>query len=281
MLSYRHAFHAGNHADVLKHCLLVHLLGYLNEKDKPWWYVDTHAGAGIYDLHSEAARKVGEFETGIGRLWDAPDLPAPLADYLDLVRALNPDGRLRLYPGSPWLASRLMRRGDQLRLYELHGSDAPLLRHALEPLSRAARVESGDGFAALKAVLPPPPRRGLVLIDPSYELKEDYRRVITALKEGLTRFATGIYVLWYPMLQRMESRDLPERLKRLPVKGWLHVSLQVRAPAPDGFGMHGSGLFVLNPPWVTADRMAAVMPYLARHLGQDAHATHTLEYHSV
>lgn len=280
MLSYRHAYHAGNHADVLKHCLLVHLLTYLNEKDKPWWYVDTHAGAGIYDLQSDAARKLGEFETGIGRLWDATDLPAPLAEYMGLVRALNPDGRLRLYPGSPWLAGRLMRRGDQLRLYELHGSDAPLLHHALEPAGRTAKVEQADGLTALKAVLPPPSRRGLVLIDPSYELKEDYRRVITAVKEGLNRFATGIYVLWYPMLQRMESRDLPERLKRLPVKRWLHVSLQVRAAARDGFGMHGSGLFVINPPWVTADLMASVLPYLARHLGQDAQATHTLEYHA-
>ncbi|HRH81722.1 MAG TPA: 23S rRNA (adenine(2030)-N(6))-methyltransferase RlmJ [Thiobacillaceae bacterium] len=280
MLSYRHAFHAGNHADVLKHCLLVHLLTYLNEKDKPWWYVDTHAGAGIYDLQSDAARKLGEFETGIGRLWDATDLPAPLAEYMGLVRALNPDGRLRLYPGSPWLAGRLMRRGDQLRLYELHGSDAPLLHHALEPAGRTAKVEQADGLTALKAVLPPPSRRGLVLIDPSYELKEDYRRVITAVKEGLSRFATGIYVLWYPMLQRMESRDLPERLKRLPAKRWLHVSLQVRAAARDGFGMHGSGLFVINPPWVTAELMASVLPYLARHLGQDAQATHTLEYHA-
>jgi 23S rRNA (adenine2030-N6)-methyltransferase len=281
MLGYRHAFHAGNHADVLKHCLLTHLLRYLNEKDKPWWFVDTHAGAGIYDLESDAARKVGEFESGIGRLWSLGDLPAPLADYARMVRDLNPDGRLRLYPGSPWLASRVMRKGDQLRLFELHGSDAPLLRHALDPLGKAVKVEQSDGFAALKAVLPPQPRRGLVLIDPSYELKEDYRRVTAALKEGLDRFATGVFVLWYPMLPRMESRDLPDRLKRLPVKRWLHAALRVRAPAPDGLGMYGSGLFVINPPWVTADRMGEVLPYLARHLGQDDQATYTLEYHEA
>lgn len=281
MLSYRHAFHAGNHADVLKHCLLTHLLGYLNEKDKPWWYVDTHAGAGIYDLDSEEARKVAEFESGIGRLWRLQDPPAALAEYMDWVRALNPDGRLRLYPGSPWLASRLMRKGDQLRLFELHGSDAPRLRHVLDPLGKAARVEQVDGFVALKSVLPPQPRRGLVLIDPSYEIKEDYRRVILALRQGLERFATGVYVLWYPMLQRMESRDLPDRLKRLPAKRWLHLALRVRAPAADGMGMHGSGLFVINPPWVTADRMGLVLPYLARHLGQDDQASYTLEYHEA
>lgn len=281
MLSYRHAFHAGNHADVLKHCLLVHLLTYLNEKDKAWWYVDTHAGAGIYDLKAPAARKVGEFETGIGRLWNTDDAPSALSDYLDLIKVLNPDGILRLYPGSPWLAGRLMRKGDQLRLYELHGSDAPLLRHAMEPVGRAAKVEMVDGFDGLKAVLPPQPRRGLVLIDPSYEVKEDYRRVITALREGLTRFATGVFVLWYPMLRRMEARDLPDRLKRLPVKRWLHMTLRVKTPAADGFGMHGSGLFVINPPWVTADVMADVLPYLACRLGQDEGARQELEYHEA
>jgi len=277
MLSYRHAFHAGNHADVLKHTVLLHLLAYLNEKDKPWWYVDTHAGAGIYDLASDAARKLGESDDGIGRLWHRPQPPPLLADYLGQVRALNPDGRLRLYPGSPWLASRLMRAGDHLRLYELHSADGPLLRHALEGPGRSVKVECGDGFAALKAVLPPPARRGLVLMDPSYEVKEDYRRVVAVLKEGMARFATGVYLLWYPMLQRMESRDLPDRLKRLPARRWLHVALQVRAPDKDGFGMHGSGLFIINPPWVTEGLLRQTLPYLAEALAQDPHARYWLE----
>jgi 23S rRNA (adenine2030-N6)-methyltransferase len=277
MLSYRHAFHAGNHADILKHCLLVAMLRHLNVKDKPWWYVDTHAGAGIYDLDAAHARKTAEFESGIGRLWSRDDLPAMLADYVALVRDLNPDGRLRLYPGSPWLASRIMRPGDQLRLFELHSTDVQLLRHTFSESSRHIKAEATDGFLGLKSVLPPQPRRGLVLIDPSYEIKDDYRRVIAALKDSLERFATGTYAVWYPMLQRMEARDLPDKLKRLPVSSWLHVSLTVQAASAEGFGMHGSGLFIVNPPWQLADQLKTLMPWLADALKQDDGASYQLE----
>ncbi len=277
MLSYRHAFHAGNHADVLKHTLLVAMLRYLNQKDKPWWYVDSHAGAGIYDLDADYARKTAEFTVGIARLWSRDDLPELVADYVSLVRDLNPDGRLRLYPGSPWLASRIMRPGDQLRLYELHSTDVQLLRHTFSEQSRHIKAEATDGFLGLKAVLPPQPRRGLVLIDPSYEIKDDYRRIIAAVKDALTRFPTGTYAIWYPMLQRDEARQLPEKLKRLPVTAWLHASLTVQTPDPDGYGMHGSGLFIINPPWQLAKDLAAVMPWLTGVLGQDAGATYQLE----
>jgi len=277
MLSYRHAYHAGNHADVLKHAVLAATLRHMNLKDKPWWYVDTHAGAGVYDLHSEHARKIGDYAGGIGRLWQADDLPPLLADYVGLVRTLNPDGRLRLYPGSPWLARQLMREGDQLRLFELHSSDAPLLRQALGDADRHVKIEQVDGFAGLKSVLPPQPRRGLILIDPSYEMKQDYRSVPQALKDALARFATGTYVVWYPQLQRMESRDLPEKLKRLPVKAWLHVALSVHKPAEDGFGMHGSGLFIVNPPWQLAGQLQAALPRLVDILAQDDGARHVLE----
>jgi 23S rRNA (adenine2030-N6)-methyltransferase len=278
MLSYRHAFHAGNHADVLKHCLLVAMLRHMNLKDKPWWYVDSHAGAGIYDLHSDYARKISEFETGIGLLWQRDDLPEMVADYISLVRDLNPNGNLRLYPGSPWLASRVMRAGDQLRLFELHSTDAQLLRHTFAESSRHIKVETLDGFAGLKSVLPPQPRRAVVLIDPSYELKEDYRRVPQALKDAFTRFATGTYAVWYPQLQRDESKQFPERLKRLPVASWLHVSLSIRSPNPEGFGMHGSGLFIVNPPWQLADQLTTLMPYLVRVLGEDGGARYQLEH---
>ncbi|NCS64575.1 MAG: 23S rRNA (adenine(2030)-N(6))-methyltransferase RlmJ [Hydrogenophilales bacterium CG03_land_8_20_14_0_80_62_28] len=277
MLSYRHAFHAGNHADVLKHCLLVAILRHMNKKAKPWWYVDSHAGAGIYDLHSEYARKLDEFQTGIGRLWQRNDLPELLADYLDQVRKLNADGALRLYPGSPWLARQLMRRDDQLRLFELHSTDAEMLRHTFSEYSHHIKVEAVDGFDGLTAVLPPQPRRGLVLIDPSYELKEDYRQVPRAIKDALDRFATGTYVIWYPQLQRDEARQFPERLKRLPVKAWLDVSLTIRGPSADGLGMHGSGLFIINPPWQLAAQLTTVMPYLVDLLGQDANAGYRLE----
>jgi 23S rRNA (adenine2030-N6)-methyltransferase len=281
MLSYRHAFHAGNHADVLKHLVLVQVLKYLNQKDKPWWYVDTHAGAGVYDLRSDYARKNLEHATGIVRLWERTDLPPAVADYVEVVRGLNPDGRLRLYPGSPWIASRLMRTQDRLRLFELHPADADLLRRSLAELGRQVRIEAADGFAGLKAVLPPPPRRGLVLCDPAYEVKTDYRKVPAALKAGLERFATGIYAVWYPMLPRLESRELPERLKRLPVTQWLHLQLTVRAPPREGHGMHGSGMFLVNPPWPLAECLRAVLPWLVAVLGQDGHAGFAIEAQGV
>lgn len=278
MLSYRHAFHAGNHADVLKHCLLVALLRHLNQKDKPWWYVDSHAGAGLYDLDADYARKNAEYDTGITRLWNRTDAPSLVSDYLDQVRALNRAGRLRLYPGSPWLASQLMRQDDQLRLFELHGTDAEALRQVFSEQTRHIKVVAGDGLAGLKSVLPPQPRRGLVLIDPSYEIKDDYRRVVSALKEALDRFATGTYAIWYPCLARAEARELPERLKRLPVAAWLHARLYVHTPSPDGIGMHGSGMFIINPPWRLAESLRPVLPWLAEALGQDACADSLLEH---
>lgn len=277
MLSYRHAFHAGNHADVLKHLVLVHLTRYLCQKDKPFWYIDTHAGAGAYALDTGYAAKLAEYRGGIGRLWERRDLPEALAPYLDVVRAFNPDGRLINYPGSPRFALQTMREQDRLRLFERHSKDARLLAEAFADAGRQVIVEAGDGFAGLKALLPPPPRRALVLIDPSYEEKSDYERVVLALKEALTRFAGGTYALWYPQLTRLESHELPQRLKRLPVKSWLHVALRVGEPAKDGFGMHGSGIFVANPPWTLHDTLAGVMPFLADALAVDGGAGFTLE----
>ncbi len=277
MLSYRHAFHAGNHADVLKHLVLIEMLAYMNQKDKPWWYVDTHAGAGIYDLSGDYARKNAEYEGGIGRLWGRADLPPALERLVDQVRRLNPDGQLRYYPGSPRLALEYARPSDKLWLFELHSTDQPLLRQALAHAGRRAQIEARDGFAGLTAVLPPQPRRGLILIDPSYELKEDYRHVVDALKDGLKRFATGTYAVWYPMLQRAEAKQLPDKLKRLPVTSWLHASLSVRAPNPEGYGMHGSGMFIINPPWTLHDTLKETLPWLASVLGEDGRGGYTLE----
>ena len=277
MLSYRHAFHAGNHADVLKHFLIVQLVRYLEQKDAPFWYVDTHAGAGLYALDTGYATKLAEYSDGIGRLWSRTDLPAPLAEYVELVRALNPDGELRAYPGSPWIAHQTLRSQDRLRLFELHGSDCRLLQDNFREAGRRVSIQAGDGFAGIKAMLPPAPRRALVLIDPSYEDKHDYRQVLQALQEGLTRFATGIYAVWYPQLQRAESRQLPDKLKRLPVNNWLHVSLTVGTPASDGFGMHGSGMFIVNPPWTLHATLKTVMPYLVQVLGRDKGAAYLLE----
>lgn len=275
MLSYRHAFHAGNHADVLKHFVEVALLRYLAQKDKPYWYIDTHAGAGCYELDCGYAAQNAEYESGIARLWERDDLPAALADYVAQVKSLNPDGKMRLYPGSPLVAQCLLREQDRMRLFEMHPTDSELLRQNFS--SQGVLIMTGDGFGALKSQLPPQPRRALVLIDPPYEDKQDYQRVVSALKEGLKRFAGGVYAVWYPLLQRSDAQALPERLKELPVKSWLNVSLTVQGLGEDGFGMHGSGMFILNPPWNLHETLQQVMPYLVRVLGQDEHASFALE----
>lgn len=282
MLSYRHAFHAGNHADVLKHFIEMQLLRYLAQKDKPFWYIDTHAGAGCYALDSGYAAQNAEYENGIALLWERDDLPAPLADYVALVKRINPDGQLKLYPGSPLVALELLREQDRMRLFELHPTDSEILQQnfARNIVGHGTQVlmQTADGFAALKALLPPPPRRALVLIDPPYEDKQDYQHVVSALRDGLKRFSTGVYAVWYPQLQRAEARQLPEQLKQLPVKSWLHVALSVQAPSEDGFGMHGSGVFILNPPWLLHGVLQEVMPYLVKVLGQNGDGSFVLEF---
>ncbi|MBE9608568.1 23S rRNA (adenine(2030)-N(6))-methyltransferase RlmJ [Chitinilyticum piscinae] len=280
MLSYRHAFHAGNHADVLKHCIELLLLDYLNQKDKPWWYIDSHAGAGLYALTEGFAAKNAEFNTGIGRLWQAENLSEPLQRYVSAVRAMNPGSELRHYPGSPWFALQCAREDDRLKLFELHPSDHELLAGNFEHVGRRAQMAKADGFNSLKSVLPPQPRRALTLIDPPYEVKDDYRRVPAALDDALKRFATGIYAVWYPLLGRTETREMPEKLKKLPANGWLRAELQVRTPARDGFGMHGSGMFILNPPWTLAGTLQSLLPELVELLGEDAGARFVLEHHS-
>ncbi|MQQ99163.1 23S rRNA (adenine(2030)-N(6))-methyltransferase RlmJ [Glaciimonas soli] len=287
MLSYRHAFHAGNHADVLKHFVTIQLLEYLNQKDTPYMVIDTHAGAGLYALDGGYAAKNAEYESGISRLWDRKDLPPAVAEYVNVVRKLNPDGKLRFYPGSPYCADVTMREQDRLRLFELHPSDGRILTENFRKLdeqrersnTRGKRVmiTQGNGFAGLKALLPPPSRRGLVLIDPPYEVKEDYQHVKKTLEDALLRFSTGTYAVWYPVLNRMESRQLPDKLKRIKGNGWLNVTLTVKTPSPDGFGLHSSGMFVINPPWTLEPLLKEVMPYLVKTMGTDAGAGFTLE----
>ena len=291
MLSYRHAFHAGNHADVLKHMVIIQLMRYLGQKDPAYMVIDTHAGAGIYALDGDYASKNAEYETGIAKLWDRKDLPAMVKEYVDLVRSLNPNGKMRYYPGSPYCAEKTMREQDRLRLFEMHPSEVKVLEdnfrkleaHAAaqgqRPASRGKRVMvyRGDGFQGLKALLPPPSRRGLVLIDPPYEDKRDYTHVAQVLADALTRFPTGTYAVWYPVLHRNESRQLPERLKRLGAKSWLNVTLAIHGPAPDGFGLHNSGMFILNPPWTLEAQLKEVMPYLIEVLGEDDSAEYVLE----
>lgn len=291
MLSYRHAFHAGNHADVLKHLVTIQLLRYLGQKDTSYMVIDTHAGAGVYALDSGYAAKNAEFETGISRLWERKDLPPAVAEYVQVVRQLNPDGKLRFYPGSPYCADATMREQDRLRLFELHPSDGKILTDNFRRLDAAREhstsggnkrgkrvmVQQGDGFLGLKSLLPPPSRRGLILIDPPYEVKDDYRHVKNTVEDALTRFSTGTYAIWYPLLNRMESRQMPDKLKRMKANGWLNVTLTVRTPSPDGFGLHSSGMFVINPPWTLEPMLKELMPYLVKVLGTDSGAGFTLE----
>jgi len=281
MLSYRHAFHAGNHADVLKHIILLQIAEYMGEKPAPFWIIDTHAGAGRYALESAHASKLAEYKDGIGRLWEAKGLPPAAKDYVDMVRQLNPDGQLRHYPGSPWLARQMLRDSDRLRLYEMHTTDAKLLLECFKGTGREVAITDGDGFTGLKAILPPPPRRALILIDPSYETKGDYTAVVKALQESLKRFPTGTYALWYPLLAKVESRQLPDRLKSLGASDWLHATLEVKAPARDGFGMHGSGMFIINPPWTLEKKLHETLPKLSELLAQGPGAKYTLESESV
>ena len=291
MFSYRHGFHAGNHADVLKHCVLTQLLGYLNQKPAPYMVIDTHAGAGLYQLDSDYATKSGESEEGVALLWDRDDVPAAVNEYLQVIRDMNPAGRLRHYPGSPFLAERLMRDQDRLRVFEMHTTDSKLLAENFRKLeahaaangqkssARGTRVQlqRADGFVGLKALLPPPSRRGLILIDPSYEDKDDYRKVKVAIEDAQKRFATGTYAIWYPVLGRLESQQLPERLKRVAASEWLNVTLTVAGPAAQEQGLRSSGMFIINPPWTLEATLKDIMPWITQALAQDDDARFVIQ----
>jgi 23S rRNA (adenine2030-N6)-methyltransferase len=322
MFSYRHAFHAGNHADVLKHLTLVALLRYLTRKDAALTVVDTHAGAGLYRLDGDFSQKGGEAQDGVMKLFAALLVPAqaapgvaptvqstvqdfkknrPLAgvesagvaiksiapalqDYLDLIASFNPDGSLRVYPGSPFVAHALLRSEarDKLKLFELHPSDSRALQGNMAQLraGRMVAVAASDGFENLKALLPPPNKRALVLIDPSYELKTDYAQVAACVADALKRFATGSYALWYPVIPRPEAHALPRRLKTLATQAkrpWLHATLSIgAAPAqpldvegkPQRPGLEASGMFLINPPHTLKAQLQAALPQLVQVLGR-------------
>ena len=271
MLAYRHAYHAGNHADVLKHLVLVQVLRHMAEKDKPYTLVDTHAGAGGYALGGRYAQKKSEYRTGIGALWDRKDAPTAVADYLALVREFNGGGQLEQYPGSPGLAQMLLRADDRLRLYELHPTDERILQ-AFLGRRQHTKVTMADGFDAIKGELPPPSRRGVLLMDPSYELKSDYKRVLGAVREALQRFPEAVVLVWVPQLQLLESAELPQRLEHAAdaaaPRGWLHARLTVQRADERGFGLIGSSMVVLNPPFKLHATLAAVLPWLTDALGQ-------------
>lgn len=280
MLSYRHAFHAGNPADVLKHLVWIQILDYMTLKDKPLMVVDTHAGAGMYLLEGDMAKKTNEWTDGVGKLWSLPThtLPEAVARYRGVIADANDGLMLTRYPGSPWISGQCTRSVDPLRFFELHSSDAPLLAQTLRFAQKRTQITQSDGLVGLKALMPPPSRRAAILIDPSYEDKTDYGKVIQTLRDAMQRFATGTYVLWYPELARRESVELPERLMKLGVPNWLHLTLSTQAPAADGLGMTGSGLFVINPPWTLPKTLEATMPWLAHQLATDGYNDFTLDW---
>ncbi len=282
MFSYRHGFHAGNHADVLKHMVLTQLIDYYNQKDVAYYFIDLHAGAGLYDLGGQWAQKRTEYAEGIGKIWEAKNCPPAVKTYLEVIRELNPDDALRIYPGSPWIALDHCRDADRLRLFEMHPAEAEILVKNLEHRGpktlKRATLYASDGFSGLKAHIPPPTRRAIVLIDPSYEDKLDYRRVVDTVKDALARFPTGCYAIGYPQVQRREAIDLPRQLEKLEAKSWLHASLTVRKPTPDGLGLHGSGMFIINPPWTLAAQMKEALPWLMKELAQDDRAAYKMDY---
>lgn len=268
MLSYRHAFHAGNHADVLKHYVLSLVLDYFNQKDKPYWVIDTHAGAGMYALKSDFAQKNAEFESGIARLMQAPSLTESLANFVDIIQSFNSNNQLNFYPGSPKIAEYFLRADDKLRLFELHSSDCKLLIENFSGKGKQTKIEMQDGFQGIKACLPPPTKRAVILIDPPYELKEDYTRVADCIRDSLKRFATGTYLIWYPLLQRPKPLEMVSALKHL-ASDWLDVTLSVQLPSNGGFGMHGSGMFIINPTWTLANTLSENLPVLLKLLALD------------
>ncbi|MCB1754506.1 MAG: 23S rRNA (adenine(2030)-N(6))-methyltransferase RlmJ [Gammaproteobacteria bacterium] len=266
MLSYKHAFHAGNHADVLKHSALVHILTYLKRKAPPLVYIDTHAGAGGYSLLDAEALKTAEFSRGAALLWKAGDRPEMVGDYLNLLRGVNPDGGLAVYPGSPQIAARLLGEKDRLRLFELHNNEYRGLtaRFAKDP---RVKLFNSDGLQGLLASLPPAQSRALVLIDPSYEIKSDYEAVTETLIKAYKKFAVGVFMLWYPVVERRRVQRLEQAIRQSGVRRIVQFELSVR---PDAFndGMTGSGLFVVNPPWTLQASMDETLPYLAATLGE-------------
>jgi 23S rRNA (adenine2030-N6)-methyltransferase len=269
-MNYRHAYHAGNFADVVKHAILALVITYLKRKETPFRVIDTHAGAGAYDLSAEAAERTGEWRNGIGRLIGpgAEPVPAPHAEtlkpYLDVVRAMNPPGSLLRYPGSPRLARALMRPGDQLVANELHPEDSAALR-ALFARDPGTKVLGLDGWLALKSLLPPKERRGAILIDPPFEEPDELERMRGALREAVARFATGVYLLWYPIKDPKPIAALHRALLADGHTRLLKVELLIRAPRHPDI-LNGTGLLLLNPPHLLDETLQQLMPFLAGRL---------------
>jgi 23S rRNA (adenine2030-N6)-methyltransferase len=285
MFSYRHGFHAGNHADVLKHITLLNCIQLLHKKDTPLMLIDTHAGAGIYNLKDRFAQTSEESSEGVLKLAKQANehsLSDGIRAYLELIAQLPGQTKdIEIYPGSPYLLWQSMRAQDKLRLMELHPSDFPDLKSNLESLQlrrQDIKVEESNGFLALKAYLPPPSRRGLILIDPSYEDKGDYHQVIQSLQDAFKRFATGVYLVWYPILSRLDAKDFPDRLKKLCLEHqlpWLQAELRIKEVTESG--LSASGMWVINPPWQLKESLEKDLPLLQEILEIDGAGHYQLQ----
>ena len=273
MLSYRHGFHAGNFVDVHKHITLLLLLKSLKRKKAGFCYIDTHAGCGNYDLQSEYARKNREYETGIGMLWNLADMPAPVAAYVDAVRLANPgfkcrDNQPRFYPGSPVIARQLLRPQDRMVLMELHNTEAPLLHDHFKN-DRQVSVHHRDGFEGLPALVPPREKRGLVLIDPSYEIKNEFEILTHSLASAWQKWPTGIYAIWYPLQARQPVPRFHYEVRRAGIrKVFLHEFSVYPDTGPNRLA--GSGMLIINPPWQFAEQIKEVLAWLVPLLDRGA-----------
>ncbi|MGB1092150.1 MAG: 23S rRNA (adenine(2030)-N(6))-methyltransferase RlmJ [Oceanobacter sp.] len=268
MLSYRHAFHAGNFADVLKHWIQVEVLDYLKRKDKPFVYIDTHSGAGMYRLDSDEAQKNGEYQTGIGRL-SASEWPE-LAQYLDVVeaaQALAQNGEA-VYPGSPWFTTHALREKDKSYLFELHPRDFGLLEQ-LTYRDRRVQVRHEDGFKGLISLLPTHIKRGLILMDPPYEVKTDYQATVETLVAAHRRMATATYALWYPVVERSRIDELERAFQQSGIRNIQLFELGIKADT-EGRGMTASGMILINPPYVLMEKAKVLLPRLSKFLSEDS-----------
>ncbi len=275
-MNYRHAFHAGNFADVLKHVVLVLLLKALTVKDKPFVYLDTHAGAGRYDLGSEAARKTREFEQGVARLWALTTPPPALGDYLAAVHALNRGEELRFYPGSPGIARHFLRPQDRMVLCEANPDEYRRLKAEFAG-DRQVAVHLQDGYLGLTAFLPPPENRGIVLIDPPYESADEFDRAAEALIAARARWRGGIYALWYPIKLPAPAAALQEALRHSGIRKILLAELAIY-PQDSAFRLNGCGMVVINPPWRLDEALKTLLPQLAGMLRQETDARIRLDW---
>lgn len=264
-MNYRHAFHAGNHADCLKHAALCVLLDYLRAKDKPLFMLDTHAGRGTYDLTSAEALRSGEFRYGIARLLGGGSVPKSVRPYLDAVQALNAGPVIERYPGSPALVARALRPQDRLIACELSPPESSALTRALGP-SRQVRIETRDGYGALKAFLPPPERRGLVLIDPPFEQANEFAQLAQAMRQAWKRWPSGVYLIWYPIKDRAAVTGFQQAVVEAGIADVSVYELFVRAPSAPG--MNGSGLLTVNASFALDAAMREMLPFLAERLAQ-------------